>query len=535
VKPEMTISTKLLLSFCAMLAATLVLAYASLSSAGKVGDEVETSVAATTYKVELINQAATALTEMQAGQRGIVLYSLLQDPAAVEASDQAFRKAAAEAASSVGALRPMLLTPKGRQCAETLTNGLSAWNPIYEQIATLCRRPGFSQESAGEVKTLASQTSEIQAGMKRATGDLTQFGRVFMKNSRAAVATGVSSSRWYTWSCTGLCLLAGGIVVWVIRRIGGRLRRLAGDIGDGAEQVAAAAAQVSTGSQSLAQGAAEQAAALEETSASSEEINSMTQKNAANAQVAAQSVAEATQHIERADRNLDQMLQSMNEINASSDKISKIIKVIDEIAFQTNILALNAAVEAARAGEAGMGFAVVADEVRNLAQRSAQAARDTAGLIEESIAKSHDGSNKLEQVAAAIRAMTGSTEKVKTVVEEVNAGAGEQARGIAQVSRAIAQMEGVTQQAAAHAGESAAAGEELSAQAERLQVAVGRLRGMAGGNSDHTEPPTPARAATSQVRSVARPAAEVHKPDVERASPHVEVVRNAERDFPLDG
>ena len=170
----------------------------------------------------------------------------------------------------------------------------------------------------------------------------------------------------------------------------------------------------------------------------------------------------------------------MGEINTQSGKISKIIKVIDEIAFQTNILALNAAVEAARAGEAGMGFAVVADEVRNLAQRCAQAARDTAALIEESIAKSNDGKVKVDEVADAIRAITEESAKVKTLVDEVNLGSQEQARGIEQIGKAITQMEQVTQTTAASAEESAAAAEELNAQSETLKDIVGAVDGHGG-------------------------------------------------------
>jgi methyl-accepting chemotaxis protein/methyl-accepting chemotaxis protein-1 (serine sensor receptor) len=176
------------------------------------------------------------------------------------------------------------------------------------------------------------------------------------------------------------------------------------------------------------------------------------------------------------------MVVAMNGIGDSSNKIAKIIKVIDEIAFQTNILALNAAVEAARAGEAGMGFAVVADEVRNLAQRCAQAAKDTAALIEESIAKSNDGKTKVDQVAVAIRTITEESAKVKTLVDEVNLGSQEQARGIEQIGKAIAQMEQVTQKNAANAEESAAAAEELNAQSETLKDVVERLTAMLGGS-----------------------------------------------------
>jgi methyl-accepting chemotaxis protein/methyl-accepting chemotaxis protein-1 (serine sensor receptor) len=170
----------------------------------------------------------------------------------------------------------------------------------------------------------------------------------------------------------------------------------------------------------------------------------------------------------------------MKEINSSSEKISRIIRVIDEIAFQTNILALNAAVEAARAGEAGMGFAVVADEVRNLAHRSAQAAKDTAVLIEESISKSNEGSRKLDMVAQSIQQITASAGQVKTLSDEVDVGSQEQSRGIEQISTAVSQMEKVTQRNAANAEESAAASEELAAQARSLYEGVERLRRLTG-------------------------------------------------------
>jgi methyl-accepting chemotaxis protein/methyl-accepting chemotaxis protein-1 (serine sensor receptor) len=192
------------------------------------------------------------------------------------------------------------------------------------------------------------------------------------------------------------------------------------------------------------------------------------------------------QPVSGANRKFEEMVQSMKEINGSSEKISKIIKVIDEIAFQTNILALNTAVEAARAGEAGMGFAVVADEVCNLAHRSAQAARDTATLIEKSIGKSSQGGRKLDQVGQSIREITASSAQVKTLVGEVDTGSQEQARGIEHIATAVGQMEQVMQRSAANAAESAAANHELAAQAQTLYGIVERLRVLVGGGSNGT-------------------------------------------------
>jgi hypothetical protein len=208
----------------------------------------------------------------------------------------------------------------------------------------------------------------------------------------------------------------------------------------------------------------------------------MTARNAEHAGAATECTKEAGRIINQANLALHQMMESMNEISSSSGRISKIIKVIDDIAFQTNILALNAAVEAARAGEAGMGFAVVADEVRNLAQRSAQAARDTTQLIEESITRAAEGKDKLDEVARAITVLTNSSLQAKSLVEEVYAGSQEQSRGIAQISRAVLQMEQLTQQLAATAEESAAAGQGLATQAHRVDEIVVSLQKIVGFN-----------------------------------------------------
>jgi methyl-accepting chemotaxis protein len=271
-----------------------------------------------------------------------------------------------------------------------------------------------------------------------------------------------------------------GIGFFIMRSVTRGVGHLLQEIASGADQVSSAANQISIASHSLAEGTSQQAASLEETSASTEEINSMARRNSENSHAAAELVKLCHQRFADTNRSLEEMVLAMGEINSSSDKISKIIKVIDEIAFQTNILALNAAVEAARAGEAGMGFAVVADEVRNLAQRCAQAARDTAVLIEESISKSHDGKLKVDHVAKAIHAITEQSTQIKTLFDEVHLGSQEQSRGIEQIGKAIVQMEQVTQKAAASAEESASAAEQLNAQAAMMKDIVCRLHSIVG-------------------------------------------------------
>jgi methyl-accepting chemotaxis protein len=207
-------------------------------------------------------------------------------------------------------------------------------------------------------------------------------------------------------------------------------------------------------------------------------------------------MTQTAQTVADANRKLDDMVRTMKQISTSSEKVSKIIRVIDEIAFQTNILALNAAVEAARAGEAGMGFAVVAEEVRHLAQRSADAAKDTAHLIEESLRRSAEGASQLDKVADAIRSVTSGAAAVKNLVDEVNQRSQQQARGVAQIAATISRMQQAMQRTAASAGEGASAGEQLSAQAKDLQEIIARLMAVVAGENrgaDRAPGPRPAQ------------------------------------------
>lgn len=387
-----------------------------------------------------------------------------------------FRGAADKVNGLGSSLQASVTDPEARQAVEAFVQAHVTMRRGYEAALRV-----FAEAKGAN----PHQADGLVKGQDRAPTDLIdKTVAVLLRRSSAAVVSekeAVSSAiRMVTLSVLAAFAMIGGVTGFTIRKLTRTLRFAVEELNEISKQVSSAAAQVSTSSQSLAQSSSEQAAALEETSAATEEINSMACQNSGNSAKAAELMALSQAKFFDTNESLDRVVAATNELNKHSGTIVKIIKTIDEIAFQTNILALNAAVEAARAGEAGTGFAVVADEVRNLAQRSAKAAHDTAELIEESIAKTSSGVNNVNEVVTVIRTITEQSTKAKTLVDTVAAGSQEQSRGIGQIGKTVIQIQRATQSNAATSEETAAAAQELSGQSEVLRSVIERLAAMVG-------------------------------------------------------
>ncbi len=358
----------------------------------------------------------------------------------------------------------------------------------YRAIARQMRELNAAGDRAGAM-ALMPEAATAFAAYEKTVVELTHFNEKYSTHNAEAVVRTVRQAHIIELVLgSSAVVVALGAGFLISRRITRSISGVAGSLAEGSTQVAGAAGQMSSASQTLAEGSSEQAASLEEASASLEEMAAMTKRNADSAQSAKDLSSQTRKSADEGATHMEEMRRAMDAIKSSSDDIAKIIKTIDEIAFQTNILALNAAVEAARAGEAGLGFAVVAEEVRNLAQRSAQSAKDTAAKIEDAIRRSEHGVTISANVAHSLSDIVDKAHKVDTLVAEIAQASKEQSQGIDQLNTTVNQMDRVTQSSAGTAEETAAAAEELSAQAISLRESVSQLESLVG--RVKTPPPT---------------------------------------------
>ena len=364
---------------------------------------------------------------------------------------------------------------------------LKAWEEIFAKYMQ-ARPKWFELYRAGKTDEAAEwraqTTTPFGAGAVKAIGRLSELQKKIGDDMEQQAKAAGKNMQIFVIGFILFSLIIGiALCLYVTRSIVGSLSRVIEGLSEGAEKLTEASSLVSSANQTLADGSSQQAASIEETSSSIEEMASMTRQNADNAAHANGLMTETGKVVEEANSSMAELNTSMGEISAASEETGKIVKTIDEIAFQTNLLALNAAVEAARAGEAGAGFAVVADEVRNLAIRAAEAAKNTATLIEGTVKKVKNGSDIVARTNEAFAKVATGSKKAGDLVGEITAASQEQAQGIQQINKAVAEMDKVVQQNAATAQESSSAADEMRAQTEHIDGIITDLVCLVGGSA----------------------------------------------------
>jgi methyl-accepting chemotaxis protein len=367
-----------------------------------------------------------------------------------------------------------------------------AQRELFEGLRTQFEKTLERALTVSASKADSAYFSQVAASLKQSTESLRRFAETEFDAGQTGLAVITADTlRLSLWFSGITIALGAGVAFLFARNLTRGIAVIVGELSANSAAVSAASQQVSSSAQELAEGSSSQAASLEQTSASLEEIDSMTRRNADHSRRAKAISAETRAAAEAGTAEVVAMNKAMAEIKTSGDGIAKIIKTIDEIAFQTNILALNAAVEAARAGEAGSGFAVVAEEVRALAQRSAAAARETTGKIEDSVAKSRHGAVVCDKVSERLRQIAAKSREVDELVAEIAQASSEQTQGISQVNSAVGEMDKIIQSTSCRAADGAQVAQNLTAEARQIEATVATLARVVGLRQSHRPPQVP--------------------------------------------
>jgi methyl-accepting chemotaxis protein len=486
-----SLARKVVAGFFALIVILATLGFFSLRSASILAGALDRAIHTTATKLDRVGALDASFHELASRAKSTHLQYVIRHFEAksdnqtcsvchgddtIQTAVDGFHGALADTRTRIAAVRDVGVTQAEGAALDEVANRVNEWDSLYTEYLQRASKGDF--EGAHEIITQKMYPTISEVDKLAAT--LKAGQKAALRQADSETASVIARSRWTVISVILAGVVVSIVALLVLRRACRSLKDSIRTIGRGAAQLAEAAAQVSDRSQKLASGTSRQHAALERTFESGSAANEAAARNATHAGSAAEIVEGLHQDTTSAERTLAGMKEVMSGITVASEKVSGIARLIDEVAFQTNMLALNAAVEAARAGEAGAGFSVVAEEVRNLAQKCAAAAKDASDLIEQAITRARTGSAELNKASAAVAKVVQNVARVAAIAAEVRTESQEQARSVGSISSALEEVQAATREAADNAQSGAQAGEELSAQSAEMRETVAELTRLVG-------------------------------------------------------